>query len=101
MRGRAGKGGGRGGCREKEWSSGGAGNRGDNGAEYRAGSFRSNMGGKSGWLSCFGESGDLNEEIHLVNLGRGDRGGVAGRQGKRGIESCTRGANWCGRNVQS
>ena len=85
----------------KEQSSGGAGNRLENGAEHRAGSFGSDAGGKSGWLACLREGGDLNEEICFVNFRRVGRGEGAGRQGKRGVGSCTRGASWRSLNVQS
>src|ERR1700761_244881 len=96
-----GKGGGRSRHREKEWSSGGTGSGGDDGAECRVGSFGSGAGGSSGLLSCLGEGGDLNEEIHLANLRRGGRGGGLGRCRERGIGSCTRGASQGGPNVQS
>ena len=89
----SGKGGGRSRCQEKKWSLGGTGSRGDDGAECRVGSFGSGTGGSSGPPSCLGESGDLNEEIRLVNLRRGGRGGGLGRCGERGIGSCTRGAS--------
>ena len=76
-------------------------NRGENGAEHRASSFGSDVGGKSGQLACSGEGRDLNEEICFVNLRWGSRGGGAGRQGKSGVSSCTRGASWRGPDVQS